>query len=311
VSRPRRVLGALTFWVLVATAAAFFRPDLFVSWGSFETRRLIVPVTQFIMFGMGATLTIEDFRRALTRPRSVFIGMILQFMVMPLSGWAVATLFGFEPEIAAGLILLGACSGGVASNVMTYLARGDVALSVTMTACSTLAAPLATPLAMKLLAGRLLPIDGTAMLFSIVQIVLLPVAAGLVANRLLRRHREIIDRALPVCSMIAICLNLAFTTAGARDRLLTVGLALVGAAIIHNTVGYLLGYFGGRAARLSEREARTVTFEVGIQNAGMGMGLAIQALGSADAALPCAVFAVWMNISGSILASRWRHRPAG
>jgi BASS family bile acid:Na+ symporter len=225
---------------------------------------------------------------------------------MPLSGWAIATLFGFDPAVAAGVILIGSCSGGVASNVMVYLSRGNVALSVTMTACSTLMAPILTPLAMKLFAGQLLEISFLDMMWSIINMIIVPIVAGLVVNRLLSGRRDWLDKALPVVSMAAICYIIAIITANARDKLLEVAFTLIGAAILHNSIGYLLGYWGAKAAGLNESDSRTVAFEVGMQNGGMGTGLAINVLHSADAALAPNIFGTWMNISGSALASWWR-----
>ena len=241
-------------------------------------------------------------------PKAVLIGMFLQFTIMPLAGWAIASALGFDPEVAAGVILIGSCSGGVASNVMAYLARGNVALSVTMTACSTLVAPLMTPLAMKILAGRLIPIPFVDMMISIINLVILPIGAGLIANKLLRDRRRWLDRLLPVVSMAAICFILAIIAANSRDKLLTVGFVLIGAAIIHNSIGYVLGYLGARTVGLSETDSRTVAFEVGMQNGGMAVGLATNVLNSTDAALGPAIFGTWMNISGSTLASWWRER---
>jgi len=300
---------AFTFWVFAFVAAAMFYPSWFLSYGDYKLTNLIVPLIQIIMFGMGTSLSVADFLRALRIPKAVLVGMFLQFAVMPLTGWTIANAFGFDPEVAAGVILIGSCSGGVASNVMTFLARGNVALSVTMTACSTLAAPVFTPAAMQLLAGRLVPINFWQMMIEIIKMVIVPIIAGLVFNRILHGKHGWLDRALPVVSMAAICYIIAIITANARDKLLDVAFALIGAAILHNSIGYLLGYFGARAAGLSEIDCRTVAIEVGMQNGGMGTGLAINVLKSADAALAPNIFGTWMNISGSTLASWWRERP--
>jgi BASS family bile acid:Na+ symporter len=242
-------------------------------------------------------------------PKAVGVGIFLQFSVMPAAGWVIANAFGFPPEVAAGVILIGSCSGGVASNVMAYLARGNVALSVTMTACSTLLAPVLTPAAMQLLAGKLVPINFWQMMVEIIWMVIVPIVGGLLFNWMLHGKHAWLDQALPVVSMAAICYIIAIITANARDKLLEVAFALIGAAMLHNTVGYLLGYWGARAMGLSETDCRTVAFEVGMQNGGMGTGLAINVLQSADAALAPNIFGTWMNISGSTLASWWRERP--
>ena len=305
-TKPSLKVFTFTFWVFAFTAAALFYPVAFFSWAGFELKRLNVPLIQLIMFGMGASLSFGDFARAVKMPKAVLIGILLQFTVMPLAGWSVAHVFGFEPEVAAGVILIGSCSGGVASNVMAYLARANVALSVTMTACSTLLAPLMTPTAMKILAGRLVPIPFMGMMISIIKMVILPIVAGLIANWLLHGRRKWLDRILPVVSMAAICFIIAIIAANSRNELLTAGFLLIGAAAVHNTIGYTLGYFGARAARLSEIDCRTVALEVGMQNGGMAVGLAIDVLKSTNAALAPAIFGTWMNVSGSTLASWWR-----
>jgi BASS family bile acid:Na+ symporter len=307
--RPPNLHGfGFTLSVIVAVALSMTWPQLFSRWGSFETRNLIVPLIQLIMFGMGTTLSVGDFARVLAMPWPVLVGIVLQFLVMPVLGWSVAFAFGFEPVIAAGVVLVGACPGGVASNVITYLAGGNVPLSVTMTACSTLLSPLVTPLAMKLLAGQYVAVSFWGMMVDILRMILVPVALGLLVNGLLH-GRQTLACVLPFVSMGGICLIIAIITSLSRDKLLTVAPALILAVAIHNATGYLLGYAGARLAHLSERDARTVAIEVGLQNAGMASGLAITALKSTDAGLAPAIFGPWMNASGSVLASFWRRRP--
>jgi len=375
-AHPKLRSFSFTIWVFAWVTASMYYPAAFGDWPGFDLGILIVPLIQVIMFGMGTTLSLADFGRVLKMPWPVFVGMVLQFSVMPLAGFAIATLFAFEPEIAAGVILVGSCSGGVASNLMAYLARGNVALSVTMTACSTLMSPLMTPFLMQQLAGRLVPIDFVAMMLSILNMIVVPVVAGLLANKilygearwensaaplaagaaacaalaiggglagpellgplaplrnglvlgaamigvvslaklvinvLLSGPRNWMDRALPVASMVGICVILGIIVARSREELLTVGAALFVAAILHNAVGYVLGYWASRAVRLDERTARTVAFEVGMQNGGMATGLAMSVLRSANAALAPAIFGSWMNVSGSVLATWWHARPA-
>jgi BASS family bile acid:Na+ symporter len=295
--------------VAAAVALAMVWPELFRTWGSFETRVLIVPLIQLIMFGMGTTLSVADFARVLKMPWPVFVGIVLQFGVMPFVGWGLATSFGFPPLIAAGVVLVGSCPGGVASNVITYLAGGNVALSVTMTACSTLMSPLMTPLMMKLLAGQFVPVNFWQMMWSIIKMIVVPIALGLIANRLLHGRAPWIKKSLPIVSMAGIAIIIAIITALNRDTLAEVAFALIAVVVIHNAVGYVIGYWGARLLRLGERDARTVAIEVGLQNAGMATGLAISPLGSAEAGLAPAIFGPWMNASGSILASFWRRRP--
>ena len=301
---------AFTLWVLTFVSASMTYPEAFRTWGGYPLSNLIVPLIQIIMFGMGTDLSVRDFTRVLSMPWPVLVGFVLQFLVMPLSGWAVTRLFGFEGALAAGVILVGAAPGGVASNVITYLAGGNVALSVTMTACSTLAAPVMTPLAMKLLAGQYVPVSFTDMMISIIKMIIVPIVAGLLVNRALHGRAPWMQRALPLVSMGGICFIIAIITALSRDKLLQVGFLLIAAVAIHNGVGYLLGYWGSRLCGLVEADCRTVAIEVGLQNAGMASGLAISVLKSAEAALAPAVFGPWMNVSGSILASWWRARPA-
>jgi len=316
-------LAALTLWirttrfagltftgcVFTFVAIALFYPSPFVSAGGYPLTRLIVPLIQVIMFGMGTTLSVADFARVLRMPHATIVGVVLQFGVMPIVAFGLARTFGFTGEVGAGIVLVGAAPGGVASNVMTYLAGGNVALSVTMTACSTLLSPVLTPLAMQIFAGRFVPINFLDMMLSIFNMIILPVVAGLVVNRLLH-GQQWMHRVLPVVSMAAICAIITIITASSRDRLLSVALALIAVVVLHNAAGFVLGYWGARLARLDERDARTASIEVGLQNAGMASGLAISVLHSTDAGLAAAIFGPWMNVAGSVLASFWRQRPA-
>jgi BASS family bile acid:Na+ symporter len=301
---------SFTGFIFAGVAAALFFPAAFITWNGYPLSNLIVPLIQIIMFGMGTTLSVADFARVLKLPKAIGIGIVLQFAVMPLTGATLARLFGFDGEVAAGVVLVGSAPGGVASNVITYLAGGNVPLSVTMTACSTLVSPLLTPLAMSQLAGQYVPIDIVAMMWSIVRMIIVPIVAGLVVNRLLRSHMGLVHRALPIVSMAAICFIITIITALSRDQLLAIAVALIALVIIHNAIGYTLGYVGARLLGLAERDARTVSIEVGLQNAGMASGLAIGVLRSSDAGLAAAIFGPWMNISGSVLASWWRGRSA-
>lgn len=298
-----------TLAIVAAVLASMAWPGPFVRWGDFETRRLIVPLIQLIMFGMGTTLSVADFARVLRMPWAVLVGIVLQFTVMPFVAFAIVSALRFDPQVAAGVILVGACPGGVASNVITYLAGGNVPLSVTMTASSTLLSPLLTPFLMQRLAGTLVPVSFTAMMLDILRMIVVPVVAGLVANRLLHGRAPWIKASLPYLSMAGIALIIAIITALSRDKLLAVAPLLILAVALHNTAGYALGYAGARLLRLPERDARTVAIEVGLQNAGMASGLAISALKSAETGLAAAIFGPWMNASGSVLASFWRRRP--
>lgn len=295
-----------TFMVFAFASCAFTFPAFFTSWDGFELKRTIIPLVQLILFGMGMTLSFDDFERVFKMPRAVFIGMGLQFLIMPFIGFLCAKTFGLEAEVAAGLILIGSCPGGVASNVMVYLARGNVPLSVTLTACSTLISPVMTPLAMKLLAGTYVPIAFLPMMISILKMIILPLIAGILVYRYLPRLAKILVKVLPSLAMLSICIIIAITIALSHDDLLKVGLALLGAAACHNTLGYLLGYSGARLFGMNQRDSRTVAIEVGIQNGGMATGLAFNVLHSAKAALGAATFGPWSAISSSVLASWWR-----
>lgn len=294
-----------TFWVLAVGSAAVAHPPLFIAWGGLELKQAIIPLVQLILLGMGMTLTLADFRRVVTMPRAILIGFVLQFSVMPLSGLLFGALFGLTGAVATGLILIGSVPGGTASNVITLLARGNVALSVTMTACSTLLSPLMTPLAMKLLAGTYVPIDAWAMMKSILTMIIAPLAVGVAIHHFLPSLAARLARWLPLAAMFAICMVIGITIAASREELLTVGVALFAASACHNATGYLLGFWAARAAGLNRIDARTVALEVGIQNGGMATGLAFNVLQSPAAALASAVFGPWSAVTSSVLASWW------
>ncbi len=303
---------SLAVWVLSAVIVAYFVPELFGNWFGIPPKHYVGPLIQVAMFGMGATLTIQDFLRVAKLPHAIAIGMLLQFTVMPFGGWLLAMIFHLPVDLAIGVILIGSCPGGVASNVITYLARGNVPLSVTMTACSTLAAPIMTPLMLSLLAGRIVEVPFWGMVVEILKIVIAPIAAGLVANHFLSSTKwnpKITEICLSIVSMIAICVICAIIVANARDSLREVGFWFIGVVMLHNLLGYLAGYWGARIARLDESSCRTIAIEVGMQNGGMGASLATKVLGNATAALASAIFGCWMTIAGSVLAVYWRKRP--
>ena len=300
--------------VLACAAVAFAFPGAFTSWGGVKLVSLVVPAIQLIMFGMGTTLSASDFISVAKSPWAVGVGVALQFVAMPLIGWSLVGAFGFSGELAAGFILVGSVAGGTASNVVAYLAGANVALSVTMTCCSTLVSPFVTPLLMKLLAGRFMEIDAVKLMMESMKVVLVPVLAGGIVRYAFRRtfegRKELCGRILSVVSMSGICFTILALTAAGHDKLRNAGLLIVAAAVLHNLFGYAGGYWAarllGRLLRLSEREARTVAIEVGMQNSGMAAALSMSALNSAVAALPANVFSIWMNFSGSVLANHWR-----
>jgi BASS family bile acid:Na+ symporter len=311
--RLHATLRRFVFTVVIAGAVlwAFFFPALFVGVGGHSFRSWIVPLLQVIMFGMGTTLSGKDFAGVFRMPAAVGVGVLSQLAVMPLMAWLMARATGLPAELAAGVILVGCCPSGVASNVVSYLAKANVALSVTLTAVITLLAPFTTPLLMKWLAGQLVPIDTLDMMGGIVRMVILPVMGGLLVNTVSRGKAKWLHRVMPPVSMAGIAFILAIITAAGRDQLLHLGWLLVLAAVVHNLSGYAFGYGLSRWLGLSERDCRTVAIEVGMQNSGLASGIALEMGRLATLGLPAAVFGPWMNVSGSLLASWWRSRPSG
>ncbi|HSE69280.1 MAG TPA: bile acid:sodium symporter family protein [Nocardioidaceae bacterium] len=288
--------------VVLAGAVALAAP------GVFSPMTVAVPwLLAVIMLGMGMTLTGRDFAIVGRKPGALAVGVVAQYVVMPLVGLGVATVLDLSPDLAAGVILVGCAPGGTASNVMVFLSRGDTALSVAMTSVSTLLAPLLTPVLVLLLAGQFLPVDAGELLVSIVQIVLLPVVLGLFLRRLLPGAVERSLGALPLVSVAGITLVVMAVVAASADTLLSVGLAVVAAVVVHNLAGYALGYAAGRSFGLDEPGKRAVSIEVGMQNSGLAAALATAHFSPA-AALPGAIFSVWHNVSGSLLAGYWSRK---
>jgi BASS family bile acid:Na+ symporter len=274
-------------------------------------KRLIVPLLQLIMFGMGTAMSVRDFSGVVRTPKAVGIGLVCQFTIMPVLGFGLAGLFGFPAEIAAGVVLIGSSPSGLASNVMAYLAKANLALSVTLTAVSTLLAPLMTPLLMRVFAHQYVPVDVLGMMISIVKIVILPILAGLVFNHFFHGKAKWLDRAMPIVSMGGIAFIITIITAAGRDSLLSIGPLLILAAVLHNGAGYFLGYWTCRALRMNEQDCRTIALEVGMQNGGLASGIALEMGKVSTIGLAPAVFGPWMNISGSSLATWWREKTAG
>lgn len=299
---------SFTILIFAAVAASLFYPQLFIEWGSFNLKKLIVPLLQIIMFGMGTAMSFGDFVGVIKMPKAVGIGLACQFTIMPLIGVSLATVFGFPPEIAAGIVLIGASPSGLASNVMVYLAKANLALSVTLTACATLLAPLLTPFLMKTLAGQFIPIDALEMMWSIVKIVIIPILAGLLFNHFFQGKFKWLDKAMPLVSMAGIAFIITIITAAGRDSLLAIGLALFAAAILHNIAGYFLGYWACRLFKMKENDCRTIALEVGMQNGGLASGIALEMGKVATVGLAPAIFGPWMNISGSSIATWWREK---
>lgn len=366
---------AYTVWIFAAVTVSMNYPGPFREIGNLELKVLIIPLLQIIMFGMGSQLSVANFRDVVRMPAGVVAGIFCQFTIMPLVGFALARSFHFPPEIAAGIILVGSSPSGLASNVMSFIARANLALSVTLTATATLLAPLMTPLLMKWLAGQYVPVDFWGMMLGIVNMVILPIVAGLIFHAvgygktprrkiivqaavylviiLLKNYLNLrinepgftqflistgknvfwfsllpvlaalvfrnaargdkrwLDRAMSLVSMVGIGIIITIITANGREGLLTVGGLLIVACLIHNFAGYSLGYWICRMLGMDERSCRTIGLEVGMQNAGLASGIALEMGKVATVGLAPAVFGPMMNITGSSLATWWRAKLPG
>lgn len=300
------MLGTLTrlfpLWALLLSAIAWYLPGPFS-----QGKGLILPLLMVIMFGMGMTLTAADFRRVIQRPKLIALGAALQYSVMPLLAYLLARLLGLSPELTVGMVLVGASSGGTASNVITYLARGDVALSITLTMVSTLLAALLLPGLTWLYIGRMVPVPLEQMLFSVLQLVIAPVLLGVTLNTLLGHKLKAIDRLFPLLSMSAIVIIIAIIVALNHDNLAQMGPLLLLAVVLHNLGGMGVGYLLPRLLGHDQVTCRTLAIEVGMQNSGLSVALAVKYFGVA-AALPGAIFSIWHNLSGSLLAGWWARR---
>ncbi|CAA9309679.1 MAG: Sodium-dependent transporter [uncultured Cytophagales bacterium] len=300
---------AYTLWIFAAVTISMFYPQYFIQVGDFQLKKLIVPLLQLIMFGMGTAMSLGDFAAVIKTPRYVIIGVLCQFTIMPTLGFALANAFAFPPEIAAGVVLIGCAPSGLASNVMSYLAKANLALSITITALATLMSPFVTPVLMQLLGGQYVQVDVWTMMWDIIKMVIIPIVAGLVFNRLARGKAKWLDEAMPLVSMVGIAFIITIITAAGRGSLLTIGPALIAAAFLHNTGGYLLGYWSARLLRMDERSCRTVALEVGMQNGGLASAIALQMGKVATVGLAPAVFGPLMNVTGSALATWWGNHP--
>jgi BASS family bile acid:Na+ symporter len=292
--------------IIAAVLVTLIFPDPFLGIGDFKFKALIIPLLQVIMFGMGSTMKISDFAEVLRSPKAVILGVFFQFTIMPFVGWGLTKLFNFPSEIAAGIILVGCMPCGLASNVMSYLAKANVALSLTLTSIATFIAPLLTPLLMKNLAGQLIEIDLMAMVWEISKLIIIPICIGVLYNRLIGARFQWFENALPTISMWSVGAIVVIITANGRDALLAVGPLLVIACLLHNVIGFILGYWGGRVSGLPEQDCRTIAIEVGLQNAGLASGLAMAMGKVGTLGLPAAIFGPVMNINGSALANYWK-----
>ncbi|WP_167607149.1 bile acid:sodium symporter family protein [Maribellus sediminis] len=362
-----------TAWIIVAIVCGMIYPSAFLHWGNFDLRNkwMIMFIVQLVMFGMGTQMSFRDFTHIKTMGKGVFVGILSQFTIMPIVGFTLTKIFNFEPEIAAGIILIGSCSSGLASNVMVYLARANLTLSVTLTSVATLLAPVMTPFWMKVLAGTYVEVKFWAMFVQIIEIVIVPIGAAMLYDVFKSGSKKWINRInlvlvvsvlwlmalifgfwpvletrfgntgmkvfelvsffagafivgklyylatrywgkikdfMPKLSMFGIVYFTVVTTAASRENILSIGLLMLLASIMHNSLGYTFGYGISRLLGLDKNSCRTVALEVGLQNGGMASGLAGVMGKLATLGLAAAVFSPWMNISGSVLGNYWRKK---
>ena len=283
--------------VIILAAVALFLPKIFL-WVTPNISLLL----GVIMFGMGMTLKFRDFQEIFKSPRDVLAGALAQFTIMPALAYCLAKIFSLPPELAAGVILVGTCPGGTSSNVMTYLAKGNVALSVSMTMLTTILAPIITPLLTWWLVGEWIQVSLSAMIISICQIVILPIILGIAANTFFSDTVKKFTKILPLISITAIILIVGGVVAVNAQKLMAVGLIIGGVVMLHNLLGYFFGFIIARLLKMDLSKSKAISIEVGMQNSGLATSLAILHFGAA-AAIPGAIFSVWHNISGSIAAN--------
>ena len=300
--RSTTITALFPIWALLGSLLAWWQPEFLI-----PLKASIVPLLGIVMFGMGMTLTGSDFLNVLRRPFPVLLGVAMQFLLMPLAAWALATAAGLPPQLAVGLILVGCSPGGTASNVICYLARGDVALSITLTTASTLLAVVATPLLTLFYAGETVPVPALDILLTVFKIIFLPVMLGVMANHFFRRTLSPLHRVFPLLSVLSIVLIIMIIVALNHGSLANVASSVAAVVVLHNAIGLLGGYWLPRWLGRDTRECRTLAIEVGMQNSGLAVALAVKYF-SATAALPGALFSIWHNLSGSLLAGIWRRQ---
>ncbi|USD61363.1 MULTISPECIES: bile acid:sodium symporter family protein [Vibrio] len=294
-----RITQLFPVWAVLFAAAAYFSPELFVG-----LKAQIIPLLTIIMLAMGISLSPKDFINVFQFKKAVGVGVLLQFLVMPLTALLISYLLGFNTELTVGMVLVGSVAGGTSSNVMAFLAKGNVALSISMTAISTLLGIILTPLLIQLLVGERVDVPVSAMLMSLVKIVLLPVGIGLLINTFAHKAVAKANALLPLISMIAIVLIIAIVVALNSENLSQVGPLVALAVILHNSIGLTAGYYCCRLLGFNESTCRTIAFEVGLQNSGLATALAMKFFSPASA-IAGTIFSVWHNISGSLLAGYW------
>ncbi|MGR9049070.1 bile acid:sodium symporter family protein [Halobacillus faecis] len=287
-------------WVLLFAALSFYLPGGF-TW----IAPYIVPLLGIIMFGMGLTLSKKDFQEVFKRPKDVAVGVGAQFTLMPILAFLLVTILPVSPEVAVGVILVGCCPGGTSSNVMTYLSKGDTALSVSITAVSTLLAPLFTPLLVWVFASQWLPVSAGDLFVSIVKVVLVPIILGLIVQSIFKNKVQATVKALPLISVISIVAIVAAVVSVNQSQIAETGAAIFAIVVVHNLLGYLAGYGLGKLFNMEPAKQRAISIEVGMQNSGLGASLAAVHFNPL-AAVPSAIFSVWHNISGPIIATIFR-----
>lgn len=291
--------------VLAVAALALFVP----SSGLWISLKAVNYLLMIVMFGMGLTMKLSDFKVVFTQPKDVLIGCLAQFTVMPLLAFALGKIFGLEAGLLAGVILVGTCPGGTSSNVITYMSRGNVALSVGMTSVNTLLSPIVTPAITYLLLRTSVKVDVVAMCISILQVVILPIGIGFVVNKFAAKYVAKAIDILPVVSVVAICLIVSTVVSHNAEKILTTGAIVFGVVILHNLLGYACGFGLGKVLKMDMPKTKALTVEIGMQNSGLATSLAHSAFPSlAMATVPGAIFSVWHNISGAILANILRNR---
>lgn len=285
------------YWTIAFALVGFFIPELFV-----PLKGYISYILGVIMFGMGLTLSASDFSEVVKQPRQVLIGVLGQFIIMPILALLLTLIFQVGPEIALGILLVGCCPGGTSSNVITFLAKGDVALSVTITSITTLMAPIVTPLLLLLLVGKLIEIAFWPMMISIVEMVIIPIVIGVMVRTVLGQRMQKIMPVLPIISVSGIVMIVAIVVALNQLKIKEIGLMVGFIIILHNTFGYFIGYCLAKYTGMAMPQRKTIMIEVGMQNSGLGASLAAIHF-SPLAAVPSALFSVWHNISGALLAN--------
>ncbi len=295
------VQKTFALWVILFSGLALYSPENFVWLKPYITWMLGI-----IMFGMGMTMTLGDFKGVLQSPKAVTIGVFAQFIVMPTLAYLLCKIFNLPTEIAIGVILVGCCPGGTASNVITYMAKGNTALSVACTSVSTILAPILTPAIFYVLASQWIDINAISMLKSILQVVLFPIVLGLLVRTILKNKVDHYIQVMPLISVVAIVAIVAAIIAGSKAQILESGLMILGVVILHNGLGLLLGFWAARIFKLPYTDCKAISIEVGMQNSGLGVALAaVHFALSPITAVPSAIFSLWHNISGSALATYW------